>query len=35
VFETIAFLRTVAFVVIFVLLFRMDRSHRSEERQQK
>jgi hypothetical protein len=29
-FETIAFLSTVAFVVVFVMLFRMDRISRRE-----
>jgi hypothetical protein len=29
-FETIAFLSTVAFVVVFVILFRMDRLSRRE-----
>jgi hypothetical protein len=29
-FETIAFLSTVAFVVVFVILFRMDRISRRE-----
>jgi len=31
-FETIAALSTIAFIVVFVLLFRMDRISRNEER---
>lgn len=31
-FETIAALSTIAFVVVFILLFRMDRISRNEER---
>jgi hypothetical protein len=30
-FETIAALSTIAFIVVFVVLFRMDRIGRSEE----
>lgn len=30
-FETIAFLSTVAFVVVFVVLFQMDRASRKAE----
>jgi hypothetical protein len=30
-FETIAFLSTVAFIVIFVVLFQLDRAHRKQE----
>jgi len=32
VFETIAFLSTVAFIVVFVVLFQIDRAHRREEK---
>jgi len=31
VFETIAFLSTVAFIVVFVVLFQMDRAHRRNQ----
>jgi hypothetical protein len=31
VFETIAFLSTVAFIVIFVVLFQIDRASRRDE----
>ena len=30
-FETIAFLSTVAFIVIFIALFQMDRASRKED----
>ena len=30
-FETIAFLSTLAFIVVFVVLFRMDRASRREQ----
>jgi hypothetical protein len=30
-FETIAFLSTVAFIVVFVVLFQMDRASRREQ----
>jgi hypothetical protein len=31
VFETIAFLSTLAFIAVFIFLFRMDRAHRKDE----
>jgi hypothetical protein len=30
-FETIAFLSTVTFIVVFVVLFQVDRAHRKQE----
>jgi hypothetical protein len=35
VFETIAALSTIAFIVVFILLFRMDRISRNEERSER
>ena len=34
-FETIAALSTIAFIVVFILLFRMDRISRNEERSER